>query len=335
MPELNTALDAIRLWSGGSPDLCVAEDLSGYDDSVTLSTVAACSQKLMIPLAEEAVRMGLLTAEEVQLIAATEEYLLRAEILTPPTSGLGSVGAQLMDRAGGIVSGHRLTSFFGSLINLARIRYLTREAGVKARAVVFGDDTVVVFASRQDREKYEKALATRQERLGFKSTVAPDVSFLMKRAFGGYGYVGRMLISTLQREVGSEPTNVHVAALGICARRKILEGHPAAWVFDHFLSSSNKCGDRLAGAYALAKSVGFDPRVILPGAIALTSADKLERLLEPFLRSGLTREVSLEALEQLVETSAYARVTEINEAASQLTLKDAARVVRAASPMFE
>lgn len=200
----------------------IASDLSGYDDSVG-GQLLTCYRELVLKRVVDALaRKGIITARERNLVMEIDEHVQTLEMLTPP-SDVHS-GATLIATSGGIHSGERLTSVKGTDINRERIDEKLAVLGLPGKGFNYGDDTVVVSSARRLADRW----ASLPSFAGFNETVAPCVSFLMKKLPEGYAFLSRMLFGTLNREVTHEPANLAIAAAGVRIRNGLLKGHPSS-----------------------------------------------------------------------------------------------------------
>jgi hypothetical protein len=161
----------------------MATDLSGYDDTVSLETLTAYREYVLLPCLNACVRKGLINGQRRRLILDIDEKVQQIDALTPPPSE--REGARLVSTAGGIKSGERLTSQKGSDINRVRILTKMRDLGIKGASMNFGDDTIVCS---DDKDMVTKWFSEGFDNHGFIETLADDVSFLMKRIPEGYAY---------------------------------------------------------------------------------------------------------------------------------------------------
>jgi hypothetical protein len=88
----------------------------------------------------------------------------------------------------------------------------------------YGDDTLLLCNSPAVVDRWVED----EEMFGFRETVAADATFLMKRVPYGYSYLGRMVMSSINREAQHEPANTLAAAAAFATRRALLNGHPLA-----------------------------------------------------------------------------------------------------------
>lgn len=265
---LSSLEDVMARARASSEATMYAEDLSSYDDSVGVEAYLYVVENCLFKLADLCVEAGVLS--EARAAKAKDAMVLSAslEIIIPPLAK--DHEAELLDRAGAIPSGIRLTSVIGSLINQARIRAVARRANVRILwAEVFSDDTLVAFSSEIDRDRYaaESALVDLH---GFEAKAGDDTAFLMRRVPQGYAYLGRMLMSTLQKEHLHEARDVWTAATGIRARRILLRGHPLAQTYDDLLMRADVVGTRLAAAFELARTAS--PDALVAGILAMRKA---------------------------------------------------------------
>lgn len=256
LPRLDQVQEATK---GVDPQAIFGEDISNYDDSVGSELYRLVTTNLILPACEILLEHGILTHREASLIASIENVLPTMQLLAPPRSR--RYAAALLRREGGIVSGERLTSLKGTVINAARARAVLADAAVKPATVwTFGDDTLIVFERPEDAVMFASYLDASDAAAlyGFKSTRADDATFLMRRVPQGYGYVGRMLMSTLQKEHTHEARTVPIAALGLAARLQNLRGHPFAQEFEELLFTPRVVGRMVTAAAELGRELGWD-----------------------------------------------------------------------------
>jgi hypothetical protein len=222
----------------------IAVDLKGYDDSVSIETLDVYRDAVIKPTLDALVRRRIIDVRERSLLMELDYHTQRLPILVPPWST--SYGATLVQTCGGISSGERLTSQKGSDINRVRIDEKMKRLGIKGASTNFGDDTTV---SSDEKSLAERWMAA-NDMFGFKEELAPDVSFLMKRMPWAYAYLGRMLLSTINREPNKEPPNVVAAAAGIAIRDELLEGHPLRSHYKRILRANGN--DRIVAAVEMA-----------------------------------------------------------------------------------
>jgi hypothetical protein len=223
----------------------LAVDLKGYDDSVSIETLDAYREFVIKPVLDALVRNGLLKPYMRNMLMELDYKTQRLPILIPPDRP--SIGALLVPTMGGISSGERLTSQKGTDINRIRIDAKMRMLGIKGDSTNQGDDTTV---SSDDPTMIEKWMGA-NDFLGFREEAAPDLSFLMKRMPEGYAYIGRMLMSSIDREPMKEPSSHISAAAAISVRHGLLRGHPLQGQFYHILEA---CGNtRIRAATAVAR----------------------------------------------------------------------------------
>lgn len=300
----------------GVPAECIfAEDISGYDDSVGVETWIDCSSSLTRRAADILHLAALIPSWQRSLIMSLEDEIPSLPIIIPPQKY--GTAARMLRRLGAIPSGIRLTSLVGSVINNARIRANLAHAKIHAVKAIFtfGDDTLIVFNSAADRTRYERSLPAFQKASAFKTTVADDASFLMKRVPSGYGYLSRMVMSTLQKEDMREPRTLETAALGMAARRIILKGHPDAALYDR-LASEGAFGPRYEAAYRMAEALDFDVGALghlvqLQGAGGAHTLEEVEQLIDELDELGAEEAASLAALFKQTLTAAKPSITDL------------------------
>lgn len=233
------AADAVRRYQ-----YSVAVDLASYDESVSLETLTLYRELVLHPVYSALRERGYLQHTDVELLLSIDAFVQTAPLLAPPRAD--AMGASLWRRAGGIVSGERLTSQKGSDINRERIDLKMDHVGLVGEAFNAGDDTIICTNDRAALDRY----VALEEFMGFTETLSVDPSFLMKRLPGGYAYLGRMLFNTVNREYSHEPAGYAMAAAAVAIRRVLLEGHPAAGAYLTTLATAPS--DRLRAAASLA-----------------------------------------------------------------------------------
>jgi len=270
--DLNTGTIEIASAAVRNYKYSVAVDLSSYDESVSVETLTAYRTAVLSPCYAELQRRRLLTRQEVDKLISLDVAVQEMPLLSPPRR-MGDA-AELWDRAGGIVSGERLTSQKGTDINRIRAAFKARLSGLKAKIFNSGDDTIICTDDRKGLDRYLE----KTELIGFTETVAPDLTYLMRRLPQGYAYVGRMLFNTLNRERSYEPTGVAQAAASIATRRELLRGHPLAHVFDVALATCPS--PNLRAAAALSKSASALDLLLVSAKSATRSAQGIEEWLD-------------------------------------------------------
>jgi hypothetical protein len=109
----------------------------------------------------------------------------------------------------------------------------------------------------------------------------------MKRLPSGHGYLGRMVNSSINKEIRHEPTNTLSAAAAIAVRSAVLEGHPLAHTFGGIVSLMHP---RLRRAATIAASSDALRLVDLVGKMTVTRSSEEEvaqDIAESALYSGL------------------------------------------------
>lgn len=325
LPEIG---EVMKSCVGRKQDEMYGQDISNFDDSVGEETFRYVTDVLIRPVVEVMADAGIIDQRQRLLILDIERTLPTLELLGPPNKY--EQGAILAKRAGGIVSGQRLTSVIGSFINNAQARTAIKMAGVSLSDVklwTFGDDTLMVASA--DKIKAIRSVTESEEyaaRSGFKSTRADDSTMLMRRMPWGYPYVCRMLLSTMQKEDTHEPRSLPVAALGIAARVLALRSHPYGDWYARIVSDEYFVGPRIAGAYLVARTNDFDVAklsVLVENGVGVSSSggstahtdDELIDLYEGLVAAGLAPEMMAFVMKKLVDRSAPS-VAAIEEAAS-------------------
>lgn len=220
-------------------------DLSTFDDTIAYETLALwrrhVAQKI---LSRFATLTGLLSEDEVALILEISEYVATIDVLCPPR-WLGESGC-IIPSLGRVKSGEYTTSVVDTDIRKAMLQAkLSALSASDALWTVWGDDCLVASDDPSLAERFGGTW------YGFKETSDPEPSFLMKHMPEGYGYVGRMLLRTINREAMEEPDNIGMAACSIAIRRGLLRGHPQEHLYiNSILSAPGRLGvaARLAGA---------------------------------------------------------------------------------------
>lgn len=254
---LPTIDEAIIRTRGVEKGALYATDFGNYDDTVAGETIALVAAHLTLPAVKYLYKRGFISRWEKDIVTETESYLLRAPILGPPQEY--DTAAVIVDHYGGIVSGMRLTSIYGSVISNAFCRMTSERSKVTPPVLLtFGDDTILGFSSTRDQRRFAEWMGSQGgEIAGLKVEEAIDSTFLMRRMPQGYAYMGRMLISTLQKESTHEPRSMPIAALGMAARRLALRGHPNERDWEE-LTLSGELGPRVTAASVLAHDMGYN-----------------------------------------------------------------------------
>lgn len=245
-----------------------AYDLANYDDTVAWETDRLYAEVVLTPALAVLRERGLLNAKTIRLILEIDEAESRMPILTPPHSRHDA--AEIVETLGGIRSGQRLTSDKGTHINAARAEALCAMIGWDAVVINWGDDTVILTNDPSKAAAYAELAGGP----GFNETKADRASFLMRDIRGGYGYLGRMLASSINKEARFEPRSLEVAALGLRARADLLKTHPLGE--STFWSCIQAAGSkRLTAAAMLAQHA---PIQTLMDIVSNTQLTGLERL---------------------------------------------------------
>lgn len=220
-----------------------ATDLSTYDETISYETDAAWRDLVLRPVVDALLDCGLIRRLQARLILEIHEKISTIDSLCPPVRT--DEGARMVRTRGTNKSGQRFTSQEATDINDCRIRQKALDLGLEIGWTNLGDDTLI---GCNDPEAEQEWNGEKANNYGFKETAAPDATFLMKRIPGGYGYVSRMLMACINREVRHEPFNVFAAASGISVRRALLRGNPLAPTFEEVLEA---CRGPLHDAYRL------------------------------------------------------------------------------------
>jgi len=158
-----------------------------------------------------------------------DEHMNRSPFLCPPREV--GVAAELHDTYGGIKSGETPTALKGTLINRAIRDTQQRDASWVAMVYNSGDDTLALSNDEVGYKRFQQL----EPIPGITETVAPSPTFLMRHMPGAFGYVGRMVDGSINREPVNEPTSILQAAVGQLSRRTLLEGHPFGYVYDNIM----------------------------------------------------------------------------------------------------
>jgi hypothetical protein len=302
-----------------------AFDLSNYDDTVSWETLTVYRETVLYETLNALRERGLLQNWEVELLLTLDEYQQDLPLLTPPMNM--DDGARLIPTHGGIKSGERLTSDKGTHINACRIEAKMAKHGVKGEYFNWGDDTVIC----SDDEDALKRYAEDSDYLGFKEVLAGEPSFLMKRLPSGTGYWGRMLSSSINKEIRHEPNNMTAAAAAICVRKELLKGHPLE---RHFLSVLGTFHPRVHSACRVAGNCQPLDLVNMVGRSVGRGATEDEVALgiaETALYGGLIDSDQYDSYLLTVGAygaRAYITASEMDFAISELTPEDATRAIR-------
>jgi hypothetical protein len=244
----------------------VATDLSSFDETVSLETIQALRNHVVIPSLRALIRRGAIDHVHANILIEMDEYLDVMPLLSPPLSMAD--GANMIRVAGTIKSGKKGTSFEGTEINKARGAYKTATLGIKVKYFNQGDDTIVC----SDSPRLTDAWFDDRLDVGFKETRSPDTTFLMRRLPQGYAYLSRMVMNTINREPAFEANSYLTAACGIKVRQAILEGHPLQHVYPSCLKGTS---DRLDESIMIAEHSPIE--VLLAQTLRdATTADQLQ-----------------------------------------------------------
>jgi len=203
-----------------------AIDLKAYDTTVSYELLMTLHDVLLRPSLDALVQRGVMQSRDRDILLDADRRTQEMAILLPPRQMAES--AYIVAARGQTRSGENLTSWKGTEINRARcnlkLRDVERSTGKAVHAINYGDDTVI-FAN--DALAID-AWLREPEAYGFKEEAAADTTFLMRRLPGGYSYLGRMLMGSINREPAHEPETVLDAAAAFTLRQGLLTGHPMA-----------------------------------------------------------------------------------------------------------
>jgi hypothetical protein len=248
-------------------------------------------------------------------------------ILLPPYST--TAGATLVETEGGISSGERLTAQKGSDINRERITAKMEMLNLIGVSTNQGDDTII---NSDDPRMADKWMSD-PEWLGFKEEVAPDVSFLMKRMTEGYSYLGRMVMSTINREAPREPPTITAAASGIAIRHELLKGHPLQHEYRKLLLKHGN--RRIRAATELSMNMSLDDLLLRAYASRMTqgSHESLEQEVGLLAEQRYDPDVvrRLEALVERYEDRFQMQFGEYRKELDELSIAEATKHINSVS----
>lgn len=250
----------------------VALDVREHDAHFSLQTLNAIRQLVTIPSYNAMVDVGLMTAGRRALLIELDTLRQTAPILCPPHNL--SWGAELVATAGRNKSGERGTTVKSTLGQRVAISSAARRVGLKPHqyfAMNSGDDTIAFCNDAKHIDMLTKGLSE----LGLWEYEREDVpTFLMRKIPEGFVFFFRQLNACLQKEVGSEPRNELVAALGIATRWRLLAGHP---LHSSFLPLLSTCpSERVRRAAAIAATALDDTSFAALGQAAASSSPGIE-----------------------------------------------------------
>jgi hypothetical protein len=261
----------------------VAIDLKTYDLTVSLETLDLWRELVAIPAGDALLRRGLMTKIDLARILDIDFHTQRMPIMLPPRNT--GEGAWIVGSEGELRSGENPTSLKGTTINRSRcLTKLQQMGGSATSSAIFnyGDDTLLMTNDKRIVDKWiENA-----EFLGFREESAPDTTFLMKRVPYGYGYLGRMLLASVNREPRNEPSSTVAAASAFATRHALLGGHPLQDYYFRILSG-------LPGPARLTEAVSMARSVTDPVNFAYLAAQV------PESRRGVQLQDVIESLETL------------------------------------
>jgi len=204
-----------------------ALDLKSFDTTVAYETHVALRDYLWLPVVQHLYSMAAAELKSTLIrpsdLAELDEIIITMPILTPPRCP--EYAAEIWPAIGQTRSGENPTSWKGTEVRRAHCEAKADYLGLKqGRFVMFnyGDDTLMMTNQPDYGERWD----SEPEFLGMKEVPAPDATFLMKRVPYGYGYLGRMVSASINREVTHEPSNVIAAASAFATRHHLLKGHP-------------------------------------------------------------------------------------------------------------
>lgn len=323
------AAAATRQWSH-----TMAFDLASYDTTVSLETQNAVRSELLGPILAYLALQGIMTMQEVTLLMEADAATQELGILVPPATTL--LAGDVVPAAGQTRSGENLTSWKGTEINRARIDSKMQTLGLRngrdATAFNYGDDTVLMFDSARAVDRW----AGLSHYLGFNETVAPDVTFLMRRLPDGYTYLGRMVAACINREPQLEPQDALSAAAAMATRRELLRGHPLEERFDPILNAIASTG-RWRDARSLATG-GASAVTLTQIAAARQMRAQPTLALDGYMQQlqSLGAENQVEWLvRQLVESRRQLPWGQLRAEAAKLTRRDAEKMLAARSYCLE
>lgn len=248
----------------------IAIDLKKFDETVSIQTLDTYRDLVLKPALDALTRKGLITNWQRSMLIELDYETQRLPILLPPWAT--GWGASVVATEGGISSGERLTAQKGSDINRCRIDAKFDMLGIPGTSTNQGDDTVI----NSDDRRIDKWM-DHPTWAGFTEERAADVSFLMKHMPDGYSYLGRMLMSSINKEASRESPNVIAAASAIAVRRELLTGHPLADEYFKILMRAGQTRTRIATEIAKQHS----SLELLRKAFSLpASTDQTEALIE-------------------------------------------------------
>lgn len=305
----------------------LAIDLKGFDDTVSIQTLDTYRDLVLKPVLDALTRRGIMPPTLRNMLIELDYITQRLPILLPPWAK--GWGASLVRTEGGISSGERLTAQKGSDINRCRIDAKFEMLGVKGVSTNQGDDTII----NSDDKNIERWMQY-PEWAGFKEEQAVDISFLMKRMPFGYSYLGRMLMSSINKEASRESPNVIAAASALAIRRDLLNGHPLA---SQFLPMLERAGtSRIRMAVALARQHShvelLNKAFALPASEAQTEemTEDIERLLER-LDPEDDRTRTLESMNASVGARFQMRNDVFMRTIQEVSIREASRYIRSKS----
>jgi hypothetical protein len=162
----------------------VAIDLAGFDTTVSIETLTAVRNAVIDPVLTYLVTQNVIDARMRGLLLSCDEAFQRYEVLVPPWT-MTEI-ARLIPAEGQTRSGENLTSWKGTIINRVRIDAKLDAVGGREQPNVafnYGDDSLLLT----DDAKLVDRWAEAEEWAGFRETVAPDSTFLMRRIPWNYG----------------------------------------------------------------------------------------------------------------------------------------------------
>jgi hypothetical protein len=256
----------------------VAGDLSNFDEHVSFETEMMAQRMVIKPCLEACVARGVIEPWYAKLVIAVDNRIQEMDILSPPVRM--DEEARRYRRVGTQRSGEKLTSDKGTWISLTRGEWKLDALGIRGVVEALGDD-VIIFSDDPTLPEKWAALDTH---IGFEETVATTPSFLMRHIPGGYTFLGRMMMGSIQKEVSQEPIHPLISALGTQSRLQALQGvqesHPFSHVYADWMRTCPS--DKLQLSYQTAEQV---PTALLGRAVAwLTTNTYQQEAIDESLR---------------------------------------------------
>jgi hypothetical protein len=314
-----------------------ALDFSSYDQTVGLESLEAVDGELFFPILDWLFAHGYLSGRMRMLIADVAYHINYMSIILPPRT-VGEA-AYIASATGQTRSGIQLTSWYGTEINrnycLARLLSMGRDPDV-VRIYNYGDDTIMATDDASAIDEW----AADTDAGGFKTTVAPDATFLMRRLPDDYGYLGRMLAATVNREPQHEPSSVIAAASAFTTRHAMLRGHPAADAYLDILSEWDRGPKRFTAAVSMARRWKHDPVALNQLAMQYTmstqstlSTESMEQQISSLVKLDYPGATQLQNTMTNLLTTHKRTIpwAAFQRQSAALSIKEAARVIRSRS----